>query len=145
MQLTKHTDYALRSLMYLGELPPDKLSTITELAEQFSIPKNHLMKVISEMAALGYIETVRGSRGGIKLSREALMLHLGDLIRQFEANMDLINCDEPVCPVRGNCALKRALREAQEAFVRSLNQYTLTDLIANTKGLAELIAVEHRA
>jgi Rrf2 family nitric oxide-sensitive transcriptional repressor len=128
--------------MYLGQLPEKRLSTISELAETFCIPKNHLMKVISELGRFGYIETVRGSKGGVKLKKESLSMPLGNLINQFEARMDLINCDEPACPVSGACALKSALVQAQSAFINSLNSYTLASLIKNSHGLEQLIKLD---
>ena len=71
MQLTKHTDFALRSLMYLGALPKGQLATITEISEQFNIPRNHLMKVVHQLGKLEYIETLRGPKGGIRLKKNA--------------------------------------------------------------------------
>ena len=132
MQLTKHTDFALRCLMYIGALPLDQLATITEIAKCFDIPRNHLMKIVSQLRQLGYIHTVRGLKGGIRLAVAATEINLARLIQQLETQLELVNCAEPVCPLQGRCALKQALSEAQQAFFQVLERYTLADLITHS-------------
>ena len=79
-----------------------------------------------------YIHTTRGPKGGIRLAMAATEINLASLIKQLEVQLELINCAEPLCPIKGNCALKHAMNEAQMAFFRVLEQYTLADLITNS-------------
>jgi Rrf2 family nitric oxide-sensitive transcriptional repressor len=71
MRLTLHTDYALRVLIHVA-IADGKLITISDIAERFDISKQHLMKVVSDLSRKGYLETVRGRGGGIRLRRRRL-------------------------------------------------------------------------
>ena len=86
MRLTVYTDYALRVLMYLA-LKDDQLATIEEIARSYAISKNHLMKVVHQLGLAGYIDTVRGRRGGIRRAKAAKALRLGEVVRQTERVM----------------------------------------------------------
>lgn len=131
MQLTTFTDYGLRSLMYLG-LESGKLCSVKEIAEHYGISRNHLVKVVHRLAQLGYIVSSKGFGGGIKLAVNAMALRLGDLIQQLEPNMHLVECFNKAtnsCTLTSNCQLKHYLHEANAAFIKTLNQYTLADVI----------------
>lgn len=141
MQLTKHTDFALRSLMYLGALPEGQLATITEIAKQFNIPRNHLMKVVHQLGKLEYIETLRGPKGGIRLKKDAAEITLAALIQDFEARLDPINCDTPPCPMYGGCELKCAMLEAQRAFFKVLENYSVADLVKRPSKLLDVVLI----
>jgi len=142
MQLTKHTDFALRSIMYLAALPEGRLATITEIAEQFNIPRNHLMKVVHQLGKLGYITTLRGPKGGIHLKKDPSEILLSTLIKDFEARLDPINCDSPPCPMHGGCELKQAMIKAQQAFLSTLDQYTVASLVKSPGKLVDVVLVE---
>ena len=68
MRLTVYTDYALRLLMYLA-VKDDGLATVAEVAESYDISRNHMMKVAHQLGVAGYVTTVRGRSGGLKLAR----------------------------------------------------------------------------
>lgn len=144
MRLTVYTDYALRLLMYLAVLDEDDLATITEVAERYDISKNHLMKIAYELGAAGYIETVRGRGGGLRLAKPATAIGLDDVIRQTEPDMALVPCFKPVneaCAIRKCCVLKRALEKARRAFLEVLEGYSLADLVAPRAPLRALLAI----
>lgn len=131
MQLTRFTDYSLRVLIYLG-LHQAQLSTIGEIAKNYDISENHLMKVVHALAGHGYIETVRGKGGGMRLSRDPAMINIGDVVRDTEENLDIVECFNPAnqaCPLLPACALKSVLSEARKSFLATLDRYTLADLI----------------
>ena len=142
MQLTKHTDFALRSLMYLAALPEKRLANITEIAEQFNIPRNHLMKVVHQLSKRGYIKTLRGPKGGMHLNKKASDINLADLVRDFEVILDPINCDTPPCPMQGGCTLKQIMLNAQQAFLDVLANYTMEDLAKKPDELINIIRVD---
>jgi Rrf2 family nitric oxide-sensitive transcriptional repressor len=130
MRLTTYTDYALRLLMYLA-LKVDELATITEVAESYGISKNHLMKVAYQLGTAGYVETVRGRGGGLRLAKPAAAIGLGEIVRHTEPDMALVPCFKPVdapCTIRRCCALQRALDQACRAFIDVLDDYNLDDL-----------------
>jgi Rrf2 family nitric oxide-sensitive transcriptional repressor len=130
MRLTVYSDYSLRLLMYLA-VRPERLSTIREIAGAYNISSNHLMKVVHQLGLAGYVETVRGRNGGMRLGRPAAEIGLGELIRHTEPDMDIVPCFEPEnqsCPLRKACRLKGALDKARLAFLGVLDEYTLADL-----------------
>lgn len=129
MQLTSFTDYGLRSLMYLAARPQN-LCSVREISEHYGISRNHLVKVVHRLAQLGHIESSKGKGGGIKLACDPKSLMLGELVKQLEPHMFLVECfDEKTntCQITVSCQLKHYLYEARVAFLDSLNRYTLAD------------------
>lgn len=143
MQLTFHTDYALRVLLYL-RLHPDRNVSIQEIASAYGISKNHLMKVVPELAKLGYVEARRGRGGGLLPARAPEEVNIGRVVRQMEANMTLVECfdlDRNTCPIEPACDLKKILEEAREAFLAALDRYTLADLGGRARALRKLLLI----
>jgi Rrf2 family transcriptional regulator, nitric oxide-sensitive transcriptional repressor len=137
MCLTLWTDYALRTLMYVGA-NEGRLATIAEIAATFAVSKAHLMKVVNKLARLGYLETVRGKSGGVRLGRSPQEIGVGAVVRDTEEELAVMGClsDSGFCRLDGCCVLKRALREATLAFLATLDRYTLADLLAPKAALA---------
>lgn len=140
MQLTKYTDYALRVLMHLAiqEDRTEKIQ-IQKIADQFGIPKNHLIKVVHRLGQEGFISTVKGKGGGIFLCKAPSTISVGQVVRRLEATLNPINCDEPICCIKEACLLKPALNEAMQAFLAVLDKYTLADITQNDKCLVNLL------
>ncbi|MBS0273244.1 MAG: Rrf2 family transcriptional regulator [Proteobacteria bacterium] len=133
MRLTLHTDFALRLLMLLA-LEPDTLHTIEEVATRYQISKNHLMKVAQTLVQKGFVESVRGRSGGLRLAKPAGRINLGAVVRTTEDSLTLVECfdrETNTCIVAPACGLRGPLDEALAAFFAVLNKYSLADLIAN--------------
>lgn len=143
MRLTLYTDYCLRALMFSG-IKGDALSTISEIAEHFGISRNHLVKVVHELGQKGYLETVRGKKGGFRLMRKPSQINIGTVVRDSEEELEIIGCLEgrDYCPIQQACVLRNALREATKAFLGVLDQYTLEDLLMPGKSLVKLLALD---
>jgi len=131
MHLTLWTDYALRTLIYVGA-KGEELSTIAEIAESFDISKSHLMKVVNKLGQQGYIDTVRGKGGGVRLRRPPAEIRVGTVVRETEEDLAVMGClaASGFCRIEGCCVLRRALRQATVAFLSTLDGYTLADLLA---------------
>lgn len=143
MRLTVYTDYSLRLLMYLA-LKDDGLATIAEVAESYGISKNHLTKVAHQLGVAGYVASVRGRRGGLRLAKPVEAIGLGEVVRHTEPDMALVPCFKPVdasCPIRRCCVLQRALDKACFAFVEVLDGYTLGDLVQPRAPLQALLSI----
>ena len=129
MQLTKHTDYAIRVLIYLNtQFDQGSLSKATDIATLFGISFNHLTKVVHHLGQAGFIQTVRGKSGGIKLAQAAELINLGEVISMMENTLDPINCAEPPCRLKSVCLVKPIFNKAIQAFIDELNQHTLADI-----------------
>lgn len=150
MQLTKHTDYSIRVLIYLVEHPG---ATISEMAEFYQISRNHLVKVVHALACKGFVATARGRHGGVRLAREAHLIGVGEVVRAMEPHFDLVECfnyKRNHCAALPGCGLKSAFQEAALGFLAVLDRYSLADAIVPATGsaqdelvpLAELLAPE---
>ncbi|MEQ8289556.1 MAG: Rrf2 family transcriptional regulator [Gammaproteobacteria bacterium] len=139
MQLMRQSDYSLRVLIYLA-LNPDHIANISDIAATFNISRNHLVKVVHQLSKLGYILTLRGRGGGIKLAQAAKDISVGSVVRDTENSLDVINCKQPVCPILPACRLKGVLNEATETFLTTLDGYTIADLIQQKDKLNRLLA-----
>jgi Rrf2 family transcriptional regulator, nitric oxide-sensitive transcriptional repressor len=144
MQLTLHTDYALRVLIHAG-LKGDELSTIPEIVGRFGISRGHLMKVVHRLGQLGYIETHRGQGGGIRLARVPAQIRIGAVVRDMEEELGVLGClqGEPgYCRIEASCVLRGVLREATQAFLATLDRYTLADLVKPRRALLGLMGMD---
>ena len=141
MRLTLRTDYALRALIYLGTRTRG-LSTIQEIAQAFSLPRTHVMKVVNELARRQYVQTLRGKHGGVRLNVEPEAISVGAVVRDME-DLSVMGClsQSGFCRIEGCCVLQRALREASHAFVTTLDRYTLADLLASKQTLARRLGI----
>ncbi len=130
MRLTHYTDYSLRVLIYLG-LRSERLSSIREIAMAYGISETHLMKVVQTLAKCGYVATLRGRGGGLKLAKSPHEIGIGEVVRHTEDDVALADCfvSGPECRIDGPCRLQHLLREALQAFFTVLDQYTLADLL----------------
>lgn len=137
MRLTLHTDYALRVLVHVG-LRGGDLITISEIAECYGISKNHLTKVVHQLGRAGFLETVRGKYGGVRLLADPRAVRLGELVRTVEEDFALARClkeDEvETCLLKTQCLARGAFRQGLEAFFTSLDRYTLADMIEAERG-----------
>ncbi len=130
MRLTHYTDYSLRVLIYLS-LQQDRLSSIREIADAYEISESHLMKVVQALGQFGYVATLRGRGGGLKLAKPPSEINLGEVVRNTEDDLALVECFSSAseCKIAGPCRLTHVLRKALEAFLQVLDEYTVADLL----------------
>lgn len=140
MQLTSHTDYALRLLIYLAVHRGETPATVQDAATRYGISANHLAKVAQRLVQLGYVNSHRGRGGGLELACDTNAIGLGKLVRQTE-NLVLVECfgNDSECPIEPACGLKHVLDKAQQAFLGVLDDYTLADLIGQRSQLVQLL------
>jgi len=139
MRLTMFTDYALRVLLVLSARR-DGLVTIAEVSESFKISETHLMKVANALAHTGWVETVRGRGGGMRLAADPARLTLREIVETLESDFAVVEClgVENRCVLTGGCGVERALTKAMRAFFQELERYTLADLTARSTALKRL-------
>lgn len=131
MRLTLYSDYAMRVLIYLAA-QPDRLCQIGEIARGYAISQNHLMKVVHDLSRAGFVVTVRGRSGGMKLARPAQEINVGAVVRHTEDGFNLVDC--PSCVISPGCGLRGVLGEAVLAFLDVLDRYTLADVMERRPG-----------
>ncbi len=140
MRLTTFSDYSLRVLVYLG-VREGALATVGDIAAAYGISANHLMKVVHLLGRHGYVETLRGKGGGLRLAREPGRINLGELVRRTEEKR-LVECFDgrSTCRIESACALRGILGEALESFFAVLDRHTLVDLLRPQRRLAKVLA-----
>ena len=131
MRLTQFSDFALRTLLYVGA-HPDRLVPVGEVASAYRISYNHLVKVAAMLVDLGVVEAVRGRRGGLRLAKAPSEIGVGWVVRRTESDFHLVECFDrstDSCPISPACVLKNVLQDARKSFFAALDRYTLADLL----------------
>ncbi|WP_413376463.1 Rrf2 family transcriptional regulator [Alkalihalobacillus sp. 1P02AB] len=144
MQLTTKSDYALRTLIYLGsQMDVTAIVTMKEIATTYNLPTSQIKKVARELEVTGYLEIIDRKKGSIKLAIPPEQITLGAVIKSTES-LDLIECfnhEQNQCIISPACQLKPILSEALQAFLHVLEKYTLQDLISNKTDLHSLFLI----
>lgn len=142
MRLTRYTDYSLRVLIYLA-VRPDGFGTVQAIADAYGISRNHLMKVVQELNRRGYIDTVRGKGGGMRLRLAPEKINVGRVVRDMESDLALVECFGPDnrCVITPECSLKNMLADALGAFMAVLERYSLADIVSDPAPLRRLLDV----
>lgn len=141
MRLTQYSNFALRTLQFLALRAPE-IVRVDDVARAHGISRAHLMKVAYDLAQRGYIETLRGRNGGMRLARKAEEITVGEIIRWTEAPLELVECFNPdtnTCPLQGHCHLSRGIQRALRAFLSVLDDLTIADISLNRATLLGLL------
>jgi len=146
MHLSRFSDYSMRVLMYLA-VQRGRVVTIAKIAATYKISENHLTKVVHYLGQQGYIETIRGKGGGIRLTKSLTDINLGELARSTEGNDGLLPCvnGEGDCCIMPVCRLIAILNESQQALYQVFDKYTLADLVTDKVPLSKLLGTSRRA
>ncbi len=129
MRLTTFTDFGLRALMRLAG-DPERIFTTDEIATEFAISRNHLTKVIQDLAGAGFVVTQRGAGGGFRLALPAGEIRIGEVVKSLESRQAIVECfraDGGACVLTPRCRLKGRLAKARDAFLRELDATTLAE------------------
>lgn len=143
MRLTTFSDYSLRVLMYLG-VHEGRLATVGEIAAAYRVSDHHLVKVVHLLAQLGYVETLRGKGGGMRLARPPHKIGLGEVLRGTEDDLSLVECFDAQaseCRIEPACLLKGIVGRAMDAFFAVLDRHTLADLLGTRSKLAKILVL----
>jgi Rrf2 family nitric oxide-sensitive transcriptional repressor len=143
MRLSRHSDYAFRLLIDSALRDPN-VTTVAEVAAAFDVSAAHLHKVAQTLASHGYLETIRGRSGGVRLARPARSIRLGDVAAIAEPDFQIAPCMPPAetcCPIFDPCVLRVALSKAADAFLAEPNKWTLADLVRKKRPLLDALGV----
>ncbi|MFT8718346.1 RrF2 family transcriptional regulator [Acetobacter sp.] len=148
MRLTLHTDYALRTLIFLA-CTRERLASIHEIATTYAISENHLVKIVHKLGQGGFIETCRGRKGGIRLAHAPETIQIGDVIRFTEGDEGIIACmkkdagNDPkaVCRLMPDCQLRMVFMKATKAFFQVFDGISLADIVMDREQTARVLGV----
>lgn len=139
MQISSFTDYSIRVLIYLATLEPHELTKISYVSDLYGISKNHTVKIVHKLGQLGYIDTIQGKNGGIRLNRPAKDIIVGELFRKLEP-LQLLNCESSFCHISPACRLKSHLARAKDAFLNELDQCSIQDMLTDNDEIKALLS-----
>lgn len=137
MQLTQFSDYSVRLVLYLAT-HADRLVSVQEVSRAYRVSPHHMVKVVQRLVDNGIVASVRGRRGGLRLSRRPEEINLGRLVRLTEPHFDLVECFDKqtnTCPIDAVCGLKGVFHHAQRAFLDILDQHTLAEFLPRAPAL----------
>lgn len=142
MRLGLHTDYALRTLIYLAGRPGR--ASVAEVAAFYEISRDHVAKVVQSLARHGYVRSIRGAKGGIELARRPEEIRIGQVVEDFEGNLHLLECVgvENVCVIQPGCKLRLVLAHAERLQSEYLNSVRLNDVVRPGGQLLEITGPE---
>ncbi len=136
MRLNSHTDFGLRTLMFLVSRPKEEWMTTAEIATALRIPRNHLLKVVHRMSELGWVESKRGPSGGVRFVAAAEHVTVGEVVRGLEQNLTLVECftsETNRCPLDQVCRLAPVLHRARDAFLAELDEVVIGQLVPHQR------------
>jgi Rrf2 family transcriptional regulator, nitric oxide-sensitive transcriptional repressor len=146
LNLTLHTDYSLRILLYLAEHTDRPVST-REISEAYGISRNHLVRVVQTLQSHTFVKAATGRGGGITLARDPAGINIGAVVRKTEPNFRIVECfdlKENTCRILPVCSLRGVLVNALDAFFKALDAYTLADLVRmkGSRRLSDFLPVQ---
>ena len=144
MRLTKQTNYAIRMMMYCAARPEGSLSRVQEVARAYGVSELFLFKILQPLVEAGFMETVRGRKGGVRLGKKPADITLYEIVRVTEENFAMAECFEDGgadCPLIDSCSLNAALYKALNAFFAVLQDYTIEDLVQDRPHMRALLGM----
>jgi Rrf2 family transcriptional regulator, nitric oxide-sensitive transcriptional repressor len=149
LNLTLHTDYSLRILLYLAEHPDRPVST-REISDAYGISRNHLVRVVQTLQSHSFVNAATGRSGGITLARDPGSINIGEVVRKTEPNFRIVECfdlKENTCRILPVCTLRGVLSKALDSFFETLDGYTLGDLVRmkGSRRLSDFLPLQHLA
>jgi len=147
MRLTVYTDYTMRVLMYLAvKHPSGELATIDEMSTAYGISRAHLMKIVNELASAGFVNTLRGRGGGVRLARAPADISVGEVVRFAEKDFAVVACQDKsvdaACAIHAACGLRHAMQRAVQAFLNELDPVSLADAVAHPRQAVKLLGID---
>lgn len=136
MRFTRYTDYSLRVLMHLA-LHDDRLCPIAEISRTYDLSHNHLMKVVNALARDGFVETIRGRGGGMRLARPANAISVGEVVRHTEEGFQLADCSG--CILSPACGLTGVLAKGMQAMMAVFDSHMIADLLVDGDAMRRLL------
>ena len=139
MQITRQADYALRAMLYLAQLEPNKRAATSQIAQEQRIPPSFLAKIISQLSIAGLIHTSRGARGGVSMARPPEAISVLEVVESIDGPITLNECSQSAgaCPFGENCPLRDLWCGTQNELVERLRKTTFGQILEQMKPVAQ--------
>ena len=136
MQITRQADYAVRAVLYLAQLGPERRAATSQIAQEKQIPPSFLAKIVSQLSVAGLLQTSRGARGGVALARTPEEISVLEVVEAIDGPILLNECvaNSGNCVFGDNCAMKPLWCDAQAELVERLRMTTFDRFTGNGNG-----------
>jgi Rrf2 family nitric oxide-sensitive transcriptional repressor len=128
MRLNKSTSHAVRILIDCAKAG-DRLIKVGDIAQRLDITPQNAFKIVHLLSKAGFLSSVRGRHGGVRLARAPRQIRIGDVVRSIE----FVGRTEK--QPRGKGSLSSIVDDALEAFISVLDQHTLEDMASSGQAL----------
>ena len=131
MQITRQADYAVRAVLYLAQLGPDKRAATSQIADDQQIPPSFLAKIVSQLSVAGLLQTSRGARGGVSLARDPEEISLLEVVEAIDGPILLNECvsNSGACTFGDSCPMRPVWCDAQVELITRLRTTTFDKFI----------------
>jgi Rrf2 family protein len=131
MQITRQADYAVRAMIYLAELGPERRAATSEIAQEQQIPPSFLAKIVSQLSVAGLLQTSRGARGGVSLAKSSDQISLLDVVEAIDGPILLNECvgENSNCVFGSTCEMKPVWCDAQKELVTRLRNTNFSQFV----------------
>jgi Rrf2 family protein len=135
MQITRQTEYAIKTMTELWNVPHGQFMSNKLVAQRQDIPEDFLHKTIQILSRAGLVVTQRGVQGGVRLARPLEEITIADVIEAVEGPIALNICLSPgyQCDKSGKCQVRKVLAGAQAAMLQELKKKSLAEIVAADK------------
>lgn len=130
MRLSKTTTYAIRILLDCATAAPD-LVKVAEISERRDITLQNTFKIVHLLSRAGFLQAVRGRHGGVRLSRPAAEIRIGDVVRAMEMLRLEVETEDAAEGAKPGqlAALDQLFDNALDAFISVLDEHTLEQMM----------------
>ena len=132
MEITRQADYALRAMLFLAKLGPDRHAATSIIATDRKIPLSFLAKIISQLSIAGLIHTSRGAHGGVSIARTPSEISLLEVVEAIDGPISLNECvvNSKSCDFNGDCPLHQVWCDTQQTLVHKLRATTFEEVVS---------------
>ena len=131
MRLTRSGEYAVRCILHLCSQKTGHVCSRKQIALEMDIPYEFLGKIAQNLARHGFMEIVRGSKGGYRLLRSPDEITLLDVVEAITGEIGLNDCvvRPDSCQRSSTCAVHRVWEDAREQLRDTLRRATFARLL----------------
>jgi Rrf2 family iron-sulfur cluster assembly transcriptional regulator len=135
MQLTRESDYGIRSVLYLARQPYKKISFVAEISDEYKIPKSFLAKILQKLVKAKIVRSYRGVKGGFSIAKQAKDISVLDVLEAIEGKLALNLCleDKKKCEFSRHCPISSVWAAAQAKVIEVLKKADFEELARQKK------------
>jgi Rrf2 family protein len=132
--LARSTDYAVRAILFMAQ-DPDQVTSTAELEAELHLPRPFMRKTLQILQKAGYLDSVKGNKGGFTLTRRPSDIRMFDLMTIFQGDISLGDClfKKKICSCVKTCPLRQEIKKMEQALLERLKTLTVADLMKDKK------------